>query len=968
MPSNRLDLDANSLRDLVDGVSDLVQSVSPEGRIRFVNKCWLQRLGYTQEEIEGRNIFEFIHPESREHCLVFLHRLFAGEQIGVMETVFVTKSGEPVHLEGKVTVAFENGLPSWTCGVFREVSAERSENSTVIRLREQRRMFHSVLSILRGNTNRRRSEFLSLVTEQIAKAMGVARASVWLFDEGHTSLSCAHCYSEHAEASARGKCDTKLFRRDHEAYFRAVELRIPVRAEDAHTHPDKQTFSDDYLTPLGIRSTLDLPLALGDEVYGVLCCEQVGRKRAWTRDEEEFGMTVAAIVLIYLENGRRVLAERKLQQLNLRLEQRVEERTRQIAAVEQRLGYVMTSVAAVVFACEAKGNFRNTFVSQNIERQLGYAAQAYIDNPEFWREHLHPDDYPHAYDAMRRALADGRATYEYRFRLPDGSYRWFRDDYTLMRDVDGKPLEIVGSCVDIHDQRVAEHAAQSAADDIHRLIETANAPIFGKDREHRINVWNACAERITGYARNEALGRNLSEFAVDGRRDAIAEVFESAMQGRDTANFEFSLRAKDGRVVHLLLSASPRRDADGAIVGVVGVGQDITEHREAQRRSLRAQRLESIGTLAGGVAHDVNNSLAPILLAAGLFRERHPESSDLVDIVESSARRGASMVQQLLTFARGVDGKRVPVRPQILLAEIEQIVKSTFPKNIEISASCAPDAPAVLGDSTQLHQVLLNLCVNARDAMPRGGTLTVEIGHEELTTDRLHETGGAEAGRYVRICITDTGCGIEPELVDRIFEPFFSTKSPEQGTGLGLSTTIGIVRSHGGFMRVHSRIPGGSTFTVYLPARFEHAPAVEIPRPARQEFHGNGETVLLVDDEPMVRNVMLRLLTRLGFDVMAAADAETALTVLRDPQKRVSLVITDLHMPGTDGLALTREIRSFDKSLPVVLASGFSDQADPAEVAELEFAAQLDKPFTMDSLVETLRSALAANATRGATL
>ena len=576
MPSNHLDLDAPSLRDLVDGVSDLVQSVSPEGRIRFVNKCWLQRLGYTSEEIEGRNIFEFIHPESREHCMVFLHRLFGGETIGVLETVFVTKSGEPVHLEGKVTVALENGVPSWTCGVFREVSAERSDNATVIRLREQRRMFHSVLSILRGNTNRRRSEFLSLVTEQIAKAMGVARASVWLFDAGHTSITCAHCYSENAAASARGACDTKLLRRDHEAYFRAVELRIPVRAEDAHTHPDTKTFSDDYLTPLGIRSTLDLPLALGDEVYGVLCCEQTGRKRAWTRDEEEFGMTVAAIVLIYLENERRVAAERELQQLNLQLEQRVEERSRQIVAVEQRLGYVMTSVSAVVFACEAKGSFRNTFVSPNIESRLGYAAQSYRDNQDFWREHLHPDDYPHGYDAMRRSLDEGSATYEYRFRLPDGSYRWFRDDYTLMRDADGKPFEIVGSCVDIHDQRVAEHAAQSAADDIHRLIETANAPIFGKDREHRINVWNACAERITGYARNEALGRNLSEFAVDGRRC-------SSPRCRDATPRTSSSRCAPRTVVSCTCCSAPARDGTRTARSWASSASDRTSPNTAKR-------------------------------------------------------------------------------------------------------------------------------------------------------------------------------------------------------------------------------------------------------------------------------------------------------------------------------------------------------------------------------------------------
>jgi signal transduction histidine kinase len=444
---------------------------------------------------------------------------------------------------------------------------------------------------------------------------------------------------------------------------------------------------------------------------------------------------------------------------------------------------------------------------------------------------------------------------------------------------------------------------------------------------------------------------------VPEHRDEIAGVLDGALHGRDAANFEFPLRAKDGRTVHLLLSASARRDPDGEIVGVVAVGQDITEHREAQKRSLRAQRLESIGTLAGGVAHDVNNALAPILLATGLLRERYPDAADLVDLMESSARRGGSMVQQLLTFARGVDGKRVPV-PQILLAELERIVKSTFPKNIQLHFASDPAAPAIVGDSTQLHQVLLNLCVNARDAMPQGGKMAIEVVREDLTAADVKALGEGKPGPHVRIRILDTGVGIAPELLDRIFEPFFSTKSPEQGTGLGLSTTLGIVRSHGGFVRVQSQIGQGSTFTVYLPAGAEDAAGKEIPSRAAEPYRGRGQTVLLVDDEPIVRNVVKRLLTVLGFTAEAAADGNAALAILKDPQKQVALVITDLHMPGMDGLELTREIRRLAPKLPVVLASGFADQADQATLDELAFAAQLYKPFGMDVLTQTLRATI----------
>ena len=823
-------------------------------------------------------------------------------------------------------------------------------------LPEPRRMFHPVLAILRGNMGRDRRDFLALVTEQVALALGVARASIWLFEAERARLVCADLW---ADGAPQGNVGMTLLRSEHPAYFAALESRTPVLVDEAGAHPATRSFTDSYLRPLGIRAMLDLPLQIGAEVVGVLCCEHVGPARSWTVDEREFGMTVAAIVLICLENERRVAAERELQRLNAELERRVDERTRQMAAVENRLAYMLTSVSAVVFACAAGGDFRTTFVSPNAETQFGYSAKALLADAGFWRSRVHPDDADGSLRALRKTLANGSAAHEYRFRLPNGSYRWFRDEYTLMRDTKGAPVEIIGSCIDIHDRRTAEQAAEAVAGELRRILENANAPILGEDVHGRINVWNACAERLTGYPRAEAIGRRLGDLVVADHRDAVIAAFDGALAGRDAFVFDLPLRAKDGHAVYLLLSASPRRDASGAIVGVVAVGQDITEHREAQKRSLRAQRLESIGTLAGGVAHDVNNSLAPILLATGMLRERHPESGELLDLMESSARRGASMVRQLLTFAKGVDGNRVPVPPQILLAELERIVRNTFPKNIELQFVCDPATAAVVGDSTQLHQVLLNLCVNARDAMPAGGSLAVEVAAVDVAELDVRAFGEGRPGPHVRFAIHDTGSGIAPELLDRIFEPFFSTKSPEKGTGLGLSTTLGIVRSHGGFMRVQSQPGAGSEFAVYLPAAAAAAPPAAAETPGALPPRGHGQTILLVDDESIVRDVFVRLLAAIGYDAEVAADGAAALAILRDPGKSVDLVITDLHMPGMDGMQLIQEIRRLQPDLPVVLASGFADKADPAAIDTLGFVAQLDKPFGMEALTKALASALA---------
>ncbi len=950
-------LGSGSMRELLDALSDFVLRISCDQAIEFVNASCLRRLGYHEDELLGRSIFDLIHPECHEVCMSALQRLLAGEDVGVHEIMFRTKSGEAVSIEGRMDVQRSGGLPTAMQGVFRELTAPRTREASTQRLREQRKLFHSVFSILRGNTSTSRGEFLELATRKVAQALQVSRASVWLFDKGREHIVCAQLF---ADGQSLGPVDIKLARADHPAYFDATESKLPVRADDAHTHLATHSFSEGYLTPLGITSMLDAPIRLGEHLAGVLCCEHTGPRRHWTNDEEEFMLAVAAIILLFLEREARVAAERELNELNQQLERMVEIRTQKLAQSEERLRYVLTTAPTALYSCAPTGDFRTYYVSPNIESLLGYPVQCYLDDASFWTNRIHPEDRERVLGELGRTLEAGHCAFEYRFRLPDGRYRWIRDESVVMKDDHGNPTEIVGSCVDIHDRRMAEDAAKAAATDVARLIETANAPIFGKDVHHTVNEWNRCAERLTGYSKPEVLGRKLTDFVEPQHRDAIRMVLDGALSGVETANFEFPIVTKDGRHLLLLLNASTRRAACGAITGMVGVGQDITERREAERRSLRAQRLESIGTLAGGVAHDINNALAPILLATGLFRRRHPESRELLDVMESSARRGASMVQQLLTFAKGVDGKRVIVRADELMRELEQIVFSTFPKNITARFMCADRLPPVLGDSTQLHQVLLNLCVNARDAMPNGGQLVVEAQRTRITADDTRTLGDCPPGEYVLWSVSDSGTGIPEELLDRIFDPFFSTKSPEQGTGLGLSTAMGIIRSHGGSMRVHSRRGEGSTFSVYVPATSKPERACE-PTSIAARFRGNGERVLVVDDELAVRDVCRQILQALGLRVLTAKDGATALAMLADPSNEIAGVITDLHMPGMDGIELTRRIKQAHPALGVILSSGRVDRADAAELPALGIAAQLDKPFTIESLSNALEALLASD-------
>ena len=368
--------------------------------------------------------------------------------------------------------------------------------------------------------------------------------------------------------------------------------------------------------------------------------------------------------------------------------------------------------------------------------------------------------------------------------------------------------------------------------------------------------------------------------------------------------------------------------------------------------------MESIGTLAGGVAHDLNNALAPIMMGVELLRMRYPREEKLVSMISSSAQRGADMVRQLLTFAKGAEGKRVSVQLSHLVREMDTIMTSTFPKNIRVATHWTKDLPTVLGDATQLHQVLLNLCVNARDAMPNGGSLTLELNAK--TMDATFASGIADAtpGDYLTVSVQDTGSGIPPDIIERIFDPFFTTKGPDKGTGLGLASVMGIVKGHGGFLQVYSQPGKGSNFVVYLPADPGSSATASITQVA-MTFHGHGETILFVDDEATLRLMAGVVLQQLNFTPITAIDGADGLVKAALHASELRAIITDLHMPHMDGLAFVRTVRRMLPDIPIIVASGRMEEAAALEFKGLGVKIFLDKPFTEPKLAEVLQSLLA---------
>ncbi|MEX2380782.1 MAG: PAS domain S-box protein [Opitutales bacterium] len=475
---------------------------------------------------------------------------------------------------------------------------------------------------------------------------------------------------------------------------------------------------------------------------------------------------------------------------------------------------------------------RVVYVSPAVERVWERPVDWFYQNPRNWLDVIHTEDRDRVCQTFEATLAGhiNRFETEYRIVLPDGAVRWMLASGTPIRNEADEVMRIGGFAKEITEQKAAEERIREQAE----LLDKARDAICVTDLEGRVTFWNKGAERLYGWTAAEAAGKNVSALLSSEREPENEQEVEQAIENEGEWTGEVRQTTKDGkkRIVESRLTLIV--DRMGNPTSVLAINTDISEKKQLAANLLRRQRLESIGTLAGGIAHDLNNALAPILMAIDLLRQNYPEAKTLLETMEKSAVRGSEMVRQLLTFARGsegAEGKRVIVDPLPLLKETGKMIESTFPKNIELRTDFAASLQTIRGDATQLHQVLLNLCVNARDAMPGGGALTLEAQNVDIDAAYARTNPDATPGSFVVWRVTDTGTGISPEICERIFEPFFSTKSPDSGTGLGLSTLIGIVKSHGGFVEVFSVPDEGSTFAVHLPA----TPASSVAAPTRVE-------------------------------------------------------------------------------------------------------------------------------------
>ncbi|MGL4619017.1 MAG: response regulator, partial [Chroococcidiopsis sp.] len=489
------------------------------------------------------------------------------------------------------------------------------------------------------------------------------------------------------------------------------------------------------------------------------------------------------------------------------------------------------------------------------------------------------------------------------------------------------------------------------------LLDVATDAIIVRSLDDKVLYWNKGAERLYGWQAQEAIGQNPNLLIYnESLVDQLLEI-HSALKQTDTWQGELHQVTKNEKPIVVYSRWTLVRDRHAQPKSILVVNTDITEKKLLEAQFLRAQRLESIGTLASGIAHDLNNVLAPILMTAQLLESQmHDDRSQrLLPIVITNAKRGAALVKQVLSFARGLEGTYTNLQIKHLISEIRQIAKQTFPKSIEIQTNIASNLWSVSGDATQLHQVLMNLCVNARDAMPNGGVLTISA--ENFTADEHYARMNleAKAGSYIVVTVRDTGQGMSLETQERIFEPFFTTKELGKGTGLGLSTVMGIVKGHNGFIQVWSELGRGTEFQVYLPA----VAVVEYHRQTEQDTpYGNGELILVVDDEAGVREATKTSLETFNYKVVTASDGIEAIATYAEHRDRIDLILIDMLMPAMDGITTIRTIQKLNPQTKIIATSGLAAQDKFHGMTDVEVKAFLAKPYTAQELLQTIQQAL----------
>ncbi len=930
------------------------------GRISYANDRFCQNSGYTLPELLGQNhrlLKSGVHPPDFYQGI---WSTISSGQVWHGNLCSRRKDGSLYWVESTITPFVDReGRVYQYVSIQTDISHIKAAEAALRAQRDMQRVISLSAAALMAVPLGRTHEAIDQALQASGQQLGADRAHLYTVTRDGRRFSGEHVWCAPGVAPMPGGLQDIALHHLPWLQDRLNHDRV-LRLPDVQQLPAADAAQQALLQRCGVRSLLVFALQHEERPIGFLAYSVQHAPRDWSDEDIALLKVLRDVIGSALVRTRADLALRQS---------------------ESRLHFLVASSPVTIHTADAQPPWALRYVSPNVQQLTGHAPDAFAQDAGLLSRLVHPDDLPRVTVERPAVLAQGDALIEFRLRMPDGRYRWVHEQSRLVRDEAGQPLEIIGYWMDITERKQIEGELSCFNQELEQRVAEQTRSVIESERLAQATLDALSARVVILDASGDIVAANRAWRDFGGGRSPsdVRNYLAYCASGADTGNTDFLAPLADGiRAVMGGALPSFQHEYNWPVGGeprwftchvarfgstddprVVVSHEDVTALKLAERQQLRSQRLESLGTLAGGVAHDLNNALAPVLMGMSLLKEQVPEETRLLDMIQASAQRGADMVRQLLTFAKGVEGERVPVRPLPMLRELERLMKGSFPKNIQLRVDGDDGLPAVLGDPTQLHQVLLNLCVNARDAMPGGGTLALKAKAVTLDDTYARSIPDARPGRYLALRVSDSGSGIPPEILDRIFDPFFTTKGADKGTGLGLSTVLGIVRAHGGFVQVYSQAGQGSMFTVCLPvAACDPADSQPFAESVLSDI-GHGETVLFVDDEPAVREVGRTVLERLKFRPVLATDGADGLLQTAAHREQLRAVITDLHMPHMDGLAFVRALRRMLPDVPVIVASGRVDEAVASELQRLGVTRRLDKPFTQQQLARELRAVLA---------
>jgi PAS domain S-box-containing protein len=897
--TRELEASRAQLQAVLDAATQVaIISTTPEGLITVFNRGAERMLGYTSEEIVGKQTPAIFHLESE---IIARGRKLTEEMGRPVQglDVFQMKAEKHQHDELECTYVRKDGshLP-----VSLIITARYDTSGALV----------GFLGMARDMTAQKKAEEASRASEERFRLIveSVKDYALFMLDPG------GHVVSWNAGAERiKGYTADEIVGRHFSCFY------LPEAIERAHP----------------------------DEVLRIAATEGRYLEEGWRlrKDGSRF-LADVVISAIYANSGE------------VRGFAKVTRDVTEQRKAERKLAHqaLMLDLANdTIFIRDEQD--RITYWNQGAQRLYGWSrqeAQGQVSHNLFHTQFPQPVE-----EINARLRAEGHWEGELVHTCRDGSQVTVSSSWTLRADDGNRTSSVIETSHDITARKRAEDELKSSVLRLSLATDAIEAGIWELDVRANVMSWDERMCDIYGLPKNLPVDyQTWANTVAPEDLPATEATLQGLIASKSQDSAEFRIKHSDGSQRYIHAAAGVLLDDAGEVARVIGLNIDVTERKTLELRFLRSQRLESIGTLAGGIAHDLNNILAPIVMSIDLLKStsENPETNSILETIEISAKRGAEIVGQVLSFVRGLEGGRIEVQLLPLLRELEKIIKNTFPKDVRLRSATPGETWAILGDPTQVRQMLLNLCVNARDAMPKGGLLTVR--GENCVIDEYYAAMNpqARAGRYVRIDVTDTGTGIPPSILGKIFEPFFTTKELGQGTGLGLSTVMAIVKSHDGFINVYSEPGKGTTFKVYLPAmetaseaRIRASGKVSVPR-------GNGETVLVVDDEASIRGITSRTLEAFGCRVLTATDGADAVAVYLEHKDKIDVVLTDMAMPVMDGSALIHALIRINPAVKIIAASGLDTNGTVTESTRGGIKRFLAKPYTAETLLQAVGALL----------